>query len=421
MSPILTDGSNEFARHTVRTRLPGILDAVIAGDAGLPRPRIDAVRRLREALISDSPLELFPAPAPDWDFWRPRFEAHARRMEAATGAPPRPLNAEWFFLEHYLYRLLIAATDWWANGIDPFAPAKARELSGEAMWNTLGNTLEETARLASVPGGGSAAAADAAAADTPPALAALVGFALWGNRTDLSYGAVAELGHEETDEASLLVNDLSAAWRLLSASRGDAVHIVCDNAATELAADLALADYLVTGLDRDVVLHVKLHPTFVSDATPADVGELVSRMHARRSGDGASRIRELAARVDQARGDGRLRVVPDQYWNGPDFFDAVPPRLAGPFADAALVVLKGDMAYRRLLSDSVPAPTAPLRTVAPAPPAPLLMLRTMKGDPVAGLPAALVDTLDAEDPRWRVNGRRGLIQLLTPPDARRQP
>ena len=270
-SPILTDGSNEFAHYTVRNRLPAILDEVITGDTGLPRPRIDAVRRLRDALISNSPLALFPAPAPDRDWWRPRFEAHERRVEAVTGARPRPLNAEWFFLEHYLYRLLIAATDWWANGLDPFAPAKARELSGEALWSTLGNTLEEAARTDPVPD------------EPPPALAALVSFALWGNRTDLSYGAVAELGHEETDEAALLVNDLAPAWRLLSARRGGAVHIVCDNAATELAADLALADYLISELDRRVVLHVKLHPTFVSDATPGDVRDLVSRMHVCRS------------------------------------------------------------------------------------------------------------------------------------------
>ena len=43
---------------------------------------------------------------------------------------------------------------------------------------------------------------------------------------------------------------------------------------------------------------------------------------------------------------------------------------------------------------------------------PLLCLRTLKSDPVVGLPSA--DTaaqLNRIDPDWRVNGKRGLIQF----------
>jgi hypothetical protein len=404
MNPILTDGSNDFAHHTVTTRIPGILDDVVAGDNGLPQARRDAVARLREAIAGDQPLRLFRPPAPDWDWWRSRFDAHSRRVEAATGEPPRPLNAEWFFFEHYLYRLLLEATDWWANGIDPFAGAKARELDGAALWDTLGRTLAE---------GGSGAAARSPASP-PAAFSARVAVSLWGNRTDLSYGAVAELGHDETDAAALLLNHLEETWRLLAAQPGSSVHIVCDNAATELAADLALADYLMLDLARPVVLHVKLHPTFVSDATPPDVRDLLARMRGCRLGPEPAAVRELGERLEAGLGEGRLRVVPDQYWNGPDFFDQLPPRLGEGFRGATLVIVKGDMAYRRLLRDTVIHATAPLEDVAPRPPAPFLMLRTMKGDPVAGVAAAIVSRLETEDPRWRVNGRRGLIQLLTP-------
>jgi hypothetical protein len=415
-SSILTDGSNEFARHTVTNRLPGILDDVVAADNGLPQARRDAVARLRDAVAADQPLQLFPPPAPDWDGWRSRFEAHARRVEARTGEPPRPLNAEWFFFEHYLYRLLIEATGWWMNGIDPFAAAKRRELDGPALWRTLGRTLAEARELTAAGSGGATGQGDTAG---PDALSVLVAFALWGNRADLSYGAVAELGQEETDAAALLVNDLGEVARLLTRETDAAVHLVCDNAATELSADLALADHLVASLGRPVVFHVKMHPTFVSDATAGDVLELLSRMRRHGGGSGEELARALARRVDAHIEAGRLRIVPDHYWNSPDSFDALPARLRRAFEMAALVVVKGDMAYRRLLGDAVPDPTAPLSAVAPHPPAPFLMLRTMKGDPVAGLSRDIVDRLDDEDPEWRVNGRRGVIQLLTPPAGRR--
>jgi hypothetical protein len=43
-------------------------------------------------------------------------------------------------------------------------------------------------------------------------------------------------------------------------------------------------------------------------------------------------------------------------------------------------------------------------------PAPLVALRTMKAEVVVGLPAGVAERLTGEDPRWMVNGKRGLVQ-----------
>jgi hypothetical protein len=401
LRPIRTDESNPFAHYTVLKRLPGVLDELLEGESRLSVRQREAVSRLRAELVEDRPLSMFAPPAPDWDFWQRRFQTHEARMRELSDAPVSPRNAEWFFFEHFLYRKLLSATDWWANGIDPFLPAKRSELSGEALWHTLGRTLQAVGRS-----GGSGAAVDA--------LRLLSSFALWGNRIDLSYSAAAALGHEDSEASSLLADELDRARPYLEESPWShrPVHLVADNAATELAADLALCDHLLGTGEREVFLHVKLHPTYVSDATPADVYELMEAMKRCGVGPGQELIRELGARLEGYVAEGRLRVVPDQFWNGPDFFDALPERLRRPFSEAALVVLKGDMNYRRLVGDVIPEPSAPLGTVAPRVPAAILLIRTMKGDPVAGLEPEVVRSVEAEDPQWRVSGRRGLIQLL---------
>src|SRR5947208_2929574 len=61
-------------------------------------------------------------------------------------------------------------------------------------------------------------------------------------------------------------------------SKHEPVHFIADNAGTELAADLAFVDALLAAGTRQVIYHVKMHPTFVSDSTVHDVVSFVERM-----------------------------------------------------------------------------------------------------------------------------------------------
>jgi hypothetical protein len=88
----------------------------------------------------------------------------------------------------------------------------------------------------------------------------------------------------------------------------------------------------------------------------------------------------------------------------------LPPRLASLFQRSRLAIIKGDANYRRMVGDALwPADTR-LSSVAGFFPCPLLALRTLKSDPVVGLPAGLAEKLDVIDDQWRVNGRRGVLQ-----------
>jgi hypothetical protein len=103
-------------------------------------------------------------------------------------------------------------------------------------------------------------------------------------------------------------------------------------------------------------------------------------------------------------------VVPDFFWNGPSFLWDRPERVATEIDHASLVVFKGDANYRRVVGDALWPADVPFREVTSYFPAPLLCVRTLKSDPVVGLAPGVAARLDAVDPEWRINGRRGLIQ-----------
>lgn len=377
---IRTDTSNAFAHHTMRVRLPAIVRETAARNPDYPPLIHDNLERLAAALESDAPIPMLERPTPDYAGWAAQHAAHS---------PASWQGAAWFFAEFYAYRLLVQAARWWETGRDPFAPAKAEEYASGQPWALLERALDAP----------------------PPApeerLSRALTFALWANRIDLSLSAVAALGGESTHAADLLADQRAAAAERLLAATGP-VHIVTDNAGSELTLDLALAGALLELTDAPITLHVKVHPIFVSDAIPADALALIGWLADGRAGAASA---ALGARLRAAFELGRLRLAPDLFWNSAHPLWALPPYLAQTFAGARLVIVKGDANYRRILGDALWPAEMSFADVTSYFPAPLLALRTLKSEPIVGLPPGLAARLDAEDAGWRVNGRRGVAQL----------
>jgi hypothetical protein len=380
-APLRTDGSNAFAHHSMSVRLPRILDEVSARNPDYAPQIHDAIARLRDDIRDNARLPPLAFPAPDAAEWEPAVGARVAETWLGT---------DWFFAECYAYRCLLGAVRYWETGRDPFAPAKRAELESEAFAQTVARSVANDDTTSS-------------------GVRALLTAAMWGNRVDLSYAvgvAFGAAGHQE----DLLVDDGSvAAERLLRAPRD--VHVVADNAGSELAMDLILADALLThatpgGGRARVSLHVKMNPTFVSDAMAADVWALIEGFE--RHGAAAA---DLAANLRQAWAGGRLRVLPDPYWNGPGFLWDRPHRLRRELDQASAVVLKGDANYRRAAGDAMWPPGVAFAEATGYFPAPLVALRTMKSDSLVGISADQIAHLDAADPDWRINGRRGVIQV----------
>jgi len=156
-----------------------------------------------------------------------------------------------------------------------------------------------------------------------------------------------------------------------------------------------------------VVLHVKFHPTFVSDVIRADVLRFMMTCEAGRYG---LSVRRMGARLRDALRSGRLALADDPFWNSPYFAWEMPDELAESLQAAALVIVKGDANYRRFMGDALWPHETPFADVVGGLGMNLLMLRTLKSDPLVGLAAGVAENLESQDPRWRWSGKRAVIQ-----------
>jgi len=391
----------------MRERQPQMIQEVIDANPDFSPIIVEELLLLRQDLQNNAPilmLNLFPTPPPDYIDWASQqVNRGGMRQEAKRLTW---LNTDWFFAETMLFRLIVELSRYPETGRDPYGPIKAAEMLRDDMWVLLEEAL-------AVPGG---------AYDRLPRL---LHFATWGNRMDLSYAAAAERGTDASTD-DLLVDDAEQVLDHLmrsslayfpEAERGVG-HIILDNAGAELAMDLVLADTLLVGFCDVLTLHTKVFPTFVSDATNADVRDLIQRFIRGPHGGlkPSSVISKLGERLQVAFDEGRLRLAANLFWNSANFAWDMPRQLQRVFDDSNIVVLKGDANYRRFVGDALWDPTTDFTEVMGGFPSPLVALRTLKSDPVVGLAEEQVRTLDATDAHWRHNGQRGLVQF-----ARRKP
>ena len=399
-----TEGEESFARRSIRDRHAATLLEVLELNAvGEPyRARLLDFRseslggRLTDPLSDGraayDPALFDPQELADW------------REATAPQAGRSWYELPWYFAESFWFlRLLLAFGYYEPRGPnrlrDPFEPFKRRELLQP------GGGLESANGLAPLLG----------AAEQGESLRELLLASLWGNRMDLSMHSLAReyrggfLRHQ--DHELLIDHSRPTALRLLAARRVD---LILDNAGPELVCDLLLAARLLAastgGEPRQVVLHAKLSPFYVSDARPADIQATILAL----SGAAEPRVGAAGRLLESLLAEGRLRIREHWFWNGPRFFADLPADLRAELGAADLVLLKGDANYRRLVGDRHWPPSSSLESLTGYFPAPLAALRTMKSEIVVDLSDERVQRLQGEDPEWRTNGRRGLVRLLLP-------
>ena len=400
--PLRGTEPGSFTHRTIAERWPRIAGRVIDENA-FPSPVNARLQALREDLPEGSIRPLTDEEAPDAALWAEWVAPHQGKGW---------LEAPWFFGETYFYRRLLEATGYFQDGPtrqqDPFTYQKEAGLAASA------NDIVALAE------GRAAARAQEKAPRT--VLQGLLRAALWGNQADLSMWAAGEDGpnHRGTDRAEehLLVDDSAAALdHLLALEPPTRVDLWADNAGFELVSDLALIDGLLdTEAVTQVVVHLKGHPTFVSDALVDDVHATLDRLTTAHT----DAVRALAERLRAALADGRLRLRDAWVWTSPLRARELPAHTRAELARADLLISKGDANYRRLLGDRQWDFATPFAEALAPLPVPVLALRTLKAEVAAGLPAAQVRRLNDAEPDWAVNGRWGVIQYAPAvPDARR--
>lgn len=125
------------------------------------------------------------------------------------------------------------------------------------------------------------------------------------------------------NEEKILVNHIEKAWDVLYADSkqndGSRVDIILDNAGFELYADLSLVLFLLDSkLAKNVILHPKNIPWFVSDVLPIDLVKTINYLKdSSFFPEGREQIDYFVSKLQGYLDDGSLSVRTSAFWTTP--------------------------------------------------------------------------------------------------------
>jgi uncharacterized protein with ATP-grasp and redox domains len=382
----MTSEPGSFARLTIVERKPQIIQQVIENNA-YPPGILTALQAFREEITHD-PISPLHELAPDVALWNEALSHYSGKTW---------LEVPWYFAETYFYRKLLQATCYFQpgpwQGRNPFLPQKLSLMAADLqrlapIWDALYNR------------------------DPEDLFVGLLHSSLWGNRADLSNFTVQVKGRgglaTRRERHLILIDHTDQVYQLL-AGGVERLDFINDNVGSELLFDLALADFLLReGWVRQVHLNLKNQPFFVSDAMPEDVQQTLAFLKAAPS----AAMQELGRRLADELAARRLHTDTDPFWTSCKMYRQMPPHLREQIARADLILLKGDVNYRRLLDDAHWPFTARMEDITAYFPASFAVLRTLKGEILVGLRSGQAEALAAKDPTWLINGKRGVIHFV---------
>lgn len=387
--PIFSNVAGTWAHSTVNKRLPDIAGRVIE-ENHYPDRINEALSILIEDINNQAIRPLLDQGAPDQESWAEYISPH----DGQTW-----LDVPWFFAEHYFYRRIIEAIDYFQLGQDPFGYQKEQGLlnSYEEIQH-LSKFLQERIEKRE---------------DPQETLREGIYFSLWGNQADLSLWPAGsdsspKHGSQKSLQDHLLANDIQQVIKLLCEGRVPLarVDLLLDNAGFELITDLALADILLSyDLVKQVVLQAKAHPTFVSDVILTDIEEAIRFLSAQSD----LHTQSFSERLKTLVHSGRLLAQSHFFWNSPLPMWELPEDLRSKWAGSSLVISKGDANYRRLLGDLQWDITLPFPNAVDYLPVPLTAFRTLKAELAVGLDLDQIRRVRNQDSDWMVDGRWGVI------------
>jgi uncharacterized protein with ATP-grasp and redox domains len=382
----MTSDPGSYANFTIVERMPAIIYQIIQDNSYLSH-KVSALEALGDE-IARQPVRPLYESATDVGFWNATLSTYSGKTW---------FELPWYFAETYFYRKLLEAIGYFQPGPwqdrDPFH--KQKRLQMETDIQGVASTLEQLFTL-----------------EPEILFDELLHSSLWGNRADLSRFAIQQVAHGDLatrENRPLILIDHTVQIHELLASGVKRVDFITDNVGRELFFDLAVSDFLLTqGWASQVHFHVKNQPFYVSDAMPADVEHTVSLLKAIPS----QSMQELGSRLAVDLAERRLNIHTDPFWTTCLMFRYMPPHLKEQIAGADLVLLKGDVNYRRLLDDCHWPFTARMEDVTGYFPASFAVIRTLKSEIMMGLQPGQAEAIAAEDSDWLINGKRGVIQLV---------
>jgi uncharacterized protein with ATP-grasp and redox domains len=393
-SPIIVSEKDSFAYFTFTQRLPVIINRIIA-ENNFNDSHIESLKTISQDIINGSIRPIKEDQGVDIKDWDTYIEPYLNKAW---------LDTPFYFAEAYFYRRIIEAIWYFNLKIDPFELQKRTSLETVMEFVRTASQYQTIFDFPNVRRG----------EKWNVILHNLLYLNLWGNRADLSLNPSEagtfrqEILENNCNSERILLNDVLLIIKKITHLQNTRIDFIVDNAGFELVSDLFVIDFLLTSqVAKMVYVHLKSHPTFVSDAMIKDVHfTLKSLAH-----DSDRNVRNIAIRLQSYLDEKRLHLVDHFFWTSPLFFWEMPESLAQELGQCDLVFVKGDANYRRLVGDYHWPKITSFDAIVGYFPTEFVVLRTLKSEVILGLSQEKIKDLDVLDPQWLVNGSWGLIQL----------
>ncbi|GFN82912.1 chromosome 6 open reading frame 211 [Plakobranchus ocellatus] len=439
--PLSAKDPSSFAYPTMKDRIPVILSKIVdhltrnklhitkeyGGEAAREELKavIGAISELRHDVMTNKPAKPLRDSRHDAPLWNAQLEKQLNlkreedemhRTEQVKGEGLRWFDDAWLWMECYLYRRVQEAFLMCTllKDFDVFAQQKQ-----DAFKNAFQSTSHLTMYLQEVINRFKEQVPEA---EVKEYFVEFLQVSLWGNKCDLSISAGQVQSHDHNPvihlkvlKHKLLIDESDAVYQILrkvfdTKGKPAQVDIVLDNAGFELVTDLCLAEFLITsGLASQIVFHAKSIPWFVSDVTLADWDWTLNTM----SRMNHIAISELCERWRAYLEANTWTVELHDFWTMPNSYNEmhkVSPDLYACLSQSDLILFKGDLNYRKLVSDRQWDTTTKFESALRGfHPAPLCSLRTLKCDCVVGLRSGQVQEAEEEDENWMINGDWAII------------
>lgn len=376
---LMTSEEGSFAQKTIKERKPQIINTILSQFDFTPEIRATLNQFIQE--LDHKSICALEENTSDRAFWDQDIEPWLGKTW---------FELPWYFAETFFYRRLLEITTYFQPGpfmgIDPFGVSKEQELlTALPVFEEIYTNKPQMEQL--------------------DAFTYYCYRALWGNRADLSNLGVAETSMG--DQAHhIILNHTVDAYQFLKEQNGNIAYFL-DNAGKELLFDLALMDHLLSsGLVTSITCYLKNQPFFVSDAMPWDLFMAIKRL----SASNYEQTRVFANRIIKWLHRGAITVQTPQFLTSSRMYRQMPKVFYTQLQSYDLVILKGDVNYRRLFGDRHWEPTTSIELAAGYFPTNYLSLRTLKAEIVLGLDPLTLENLQRNaEPDWRINGKRGMI------------
>lgn len=391
--PICGTEPGSWAQLTVSDRYSKIVNRVI-DENDFPPDIVEKLVKLRDEIPEQPIRHLRDLGAPDIKDW----EIYIKPMEGKDW-----MVVPWLFSEHYMYRRIMEAVDYFNLHQDPFRYQKQQGLT---------KNREDIQSFASVLMSWTNDRSNA-----QQHIRKAIYYSLWGNQADLSLWPADKPKRpnhlsQQNRKEYLLVDDTNRVMKLLSQNdrKIGRVDIMLDNAGFELVCDLGLVDTLLTHQQAaEILLHTKAHPTYVSDVIGSDVDQTIGFL----KNAEADETCQLGKRLEEYIQEKKLKVESHFFWNSPLPMWNLPTNLREQISGADLLISKGDANYRRLLGDLQWDFTIPFHQVVDYLPVPLVALRTLKAELAVGLDLDQIREVYNQDPNWLTDGKWGVVHFAS--------